>query len=207
MSAPDVRLADERSSALSWSAYAGMFVFGIVMALLGAILPSLADRLRFDVADIGTLFLVMNFGMLACSSLVGLIIDHYGMKLPLAAGAALVAGALGVIVAAQSFAAMIPAVVLLGVGGGALNAATNTLVADLHDDPKRKSSALNMLGVFFGIGALFLPFAIGALIANFGITPLLIAAAALCAAVAVYAAALRFPRPKQPHRLPVGDMP
>ncbi|HEV2213270.1 MAG TPA: hypothetical protein VGS99_07965 [Gammaproteobacteria bacterium] len=44
-----------------------MFVFGIVMALLGAILPSLAGRLRFNVRDIGSLFLVMNFAMLVCS--------------------------------------------------------------------------------------------------------------------------------------------
>jgi FHS family glucose/mannose:H+ symporter-like MFS transporter len=207
MSAPEPQIAAGRTLALSWSAFAGMFVFGIVMALLGAILPSLAERLRFDVADIGTLFLVMNFAMLGCSSVVGLIIDHYGMKVPLAAGALLVAGALAIVTSASTFAALLPAVLLLGIGGGALNAGTNTLIADLHDDAQRKSAALNLLGVFFGVGALLLPFAIGALIATFGVSELLLAAAALCALVGIYAAALRFPAPKQPHRLPVGDMP
>lgn len=207
MSAPDPKIAGVGTLALSWSAYAGMFVFGIVMALLGAILPSLAQRLRFDVADIGTLFLVMNFAMLGCSSIVGLVIDHYGIRLPLAAGAVLVSAALAVIASAGTFTALLPAVLLLGAGGGALNAGTNTLIADLHDDTQRKTAALNLLGVFFGFGALLLPFTIGALIATFGIAELLLAASVLCAGVAVYTALLRFPVPKQPHRLPVGDMP
>jgi fucose permease len=72
---------------LSGAAYAGMFVFGIVMALLGAILPALAGRLAFQVADIGRLFLVMNGAMLAVSLVLGLAMDRFGMKPPLAVGA------------------------------------------------------------------------------------------------------------------------
>jgi hypothetical protein len=49
-----------RLALLSGASYAAIFVFGIVMALLGAILPSLASRLRFGPSDIGALFLVMN---------------------------------------------------------------------------------------------------------------------------------------------------
>ena len=68
MPSPD---RDVRTGLLSAAAYAGMFVFGMVMALLGAVLPSLSERLQFRVADIGTLFLVMNFAMLGCSLLLG----------------------------------------------------------------------------------------------------------------------------------------
>ena len=46
------------------AAYAGMLVFGIVMALLGAVLPALSARLEYSVADIGGLFLAMNSAML-----------------------------------------------------------------------------------------------------------------------------------------------
>lgn len=198
--APRVRL-------LSGSAYAGMFVFGIVMALLGAILPSLAERLRFAVADIGTLFLVMNFAMLLCSLALGLAIDRFGMKPPLSFGPLLVAGALVLIVRAVNFPDLLPAVALLGIGGGAVNGAANTLVADLHEDPQRKSGALNLLGVFFGFGALFLPFTIGALLEKLPLAALLLMASGLCAAAGVFALLLRFPLPKQAHRLPVADMP
>ncbi len=192
---------------LSGAAYAGMFVFGIVMALLGAILPSLAQSLQFDTADIGTLFLVMNAAMLATSLLVGLAMDRFGMKPPMAMGPFLVSAALVLTTRATLFANLLPAVILLGVGGGALNGATNTLVADLHEDPRRKSAALNILGVFFGFGALFLPFTIGALLAWFPVDSLLLAAAALCAGAAVFAAVLPFPAPKQRQALPVAEMP
>lgn len=191
---------------LSGASYAGMFVFGIVMALLGAVLPALSGRLQFAIADIGSLFLVMNFGMLVCSLFIGLAMDRYGIKPPLSAGPLLVAAALVLITRAPMFRDLMPAVLLLGIGGGALNAATNTLVADLHDDPKRKSSALNVLGVFYGVGALFLPFVISILLDRFGVDLLLWSAAALCAGVGAIAAFIGFPPAKQAHALAFGDM-
>jgi fucose permease len=201
------QLDARRLSLLSGAAYAGMFVFGIVMALLGAILPSLADRLQFATADIGTLFLFMNGAMLASSLVLGLAMDRFGMKPLLALGPLVVAGALVIVIRAAAFPALLVAGVLLGIGGGALNGATNTLVADLHDDPRRKSAALNLLGVFFGFGALFLPFAMGALLAWLSVSPLLATAAGLCTGVGVFAMALRFPAPKQGHALPIAKMP
>ncbi len=65
----------------------------------------------------------------------------------------------------------------------------------------------NLLGVFFGFGALLLPFAIGALLARFSLAALLLAAAVPCGLVGLFASTLRFPPPKQGHRLPVADMP
>jgi FHS family glucose/mannose:H+ symporter-like MFS transporter len=94
---------------------------------------------------------------------------------------------------------------LLGVGGGAVNAASNTLVADLHDDPAGKSAALNRLGVVFGFGALLLPFAMGLLLETIGLAGILSAAAALCALVAVYNVVPAFPPPKHAVRLPVRE--
>jgi fucose permease len=192
---------------LTAAAYAGMFVFGIVMALLGAILPALAGRLEFAVADIGTLFLVMNAAMLATSLLLGPAMDRFGMKPPVAFGPLLVASALVIVARSTALSDLFVAVVLLGIGGGALNGATNTLVADLHDDPRRKSAALNLLGVVFGFGALLLPFAIGALLAHFSLAVLLLSAAGLCALAAVFSFGLRFPSPKQVQRLPIREVP
>ena len=183
-----------------------MFVFGIVMALLGAILPLLAERLRFDLAGIGTLFLVMNSCMLACCLVLGLAMDRFGMKPEIVLGPVAVALALLIMPRADRFETLVIGAALLGIGGGALNGATNTLVADLHADPNRKNAALNLLGVFFGIGALFLPFTIGALLARLSLEAILRSAALLCLGAAVYALALRFPAPKQGRRLPAGEM-
>jgi len=191
---------------LTASACSGMFVFGLVMALLGAVLPSLAARLQFTVGDIGALFLVMNFAMLVCCLVLGMAMDRYGMKPALAIGPLLVAAALLLIARASTFAGLHPAVALLGLGGGALNGAANTLTADLHDDPQHKGAALNRVGVFFGFGALLLPFLIGSLLARFGLNMLLLAAAAITAAVGVFAALLRFPVPKQAAQFRVADL-
>lgn len=182
---------------LSLSAYAGMFVFGVVMALVGAILPALAGRFPFDVAGIGTMFLVMNCAMLATSLLLGPAMDGFGIKPPMVLGPLAVASALVLISRAGSFSQLLPAAALLGLGGGAVNGAANTLVADLNDDSKTKSAALNLLGVFFGAGALFLPFSIGALLSTVGVDRLLFTTALLCALAGTFPLLLRFPAPKQ----------
>ena len=199
--------AQARTGLLTAAAFAGMFVFGHVMVLLGAVLPALSSRLVFDAAGIGTLFVWMNTAMLACSLVLGFAMDRYGMKPPLVLGPMLAAGALVLIARASRFEDLIPAVMLMGFGGGALNGATNTLVADLHENAQKKSSALNLLGVFFGIGALFMPFAIGALLEKFSITWLLLAASFLCVVAGVYSGALRFPEPKQGHGIPWHEAP
>lgn len=54
----------------------------------------------------------------------------------MAKGPLFVAGALVLIARAGAFGDLIPAVILLGIGRGALNSGTNTLVADLHDGRK-----------------------------------------------------------------------
>lgn len=195
-----------RLGVLDAVAFAGMLVFGIVMALLGAVMPMLMARLAMGLGDVGTLFLVMNAAMLLASLVVGPATDRVGMKAPIVIGALLVAAALVAVARVGGLAGLLVAVASLGAGGGALNATTNTLVADLHDDPEAKGSALNLLGVFFGFGALILPFSVGALLLTVGFEGLLYAAASLCIVTAAVAIALPFPPPKQGHGLPVAEM-
>jgi fucose permease len=184
-------------------AYASIFVFGIVMALVGAVMPVLIERLALDLGDVGTVFLVSNGAMLAAMIGVGPAMDRFGMKPPLAIGGALVALALVGISRAAGLGSLLAAVALLGLGGSGLNAGANTLVADLHDDPDRKASALNLLGVFFGFGALLMPFGIGALLSSVGLDGLLAAGAVLSALAGTIALAPRFPAPKQAHGVPL----
>jgi MFS transporter, FHS family, glucose/mannose:H+ symporter len=195
-----------RVELLSAAAYSGMLVFGIVMALLGAVLPSISARIRFDLAHAGQLFLVMNFCMLLCSLGVGPAIDRFGMKWPMTLGPLAVGGALMLMAFAAAFQVLLIAVALLGFGGGALNSATNTLVADLHTDAARKNASLNLLGMFFGFGALLLPFVIGSLLSRLGLVAILSGAAVLCAAVAAFSAPLRFPAAKQSSGAPGADV-
>lgn len=191
-----VTQARRSTSALDAIAYAGIFVFGIVMALLGAVMPLLTERLGLSLGDVGTVFLVTNGSMLAASIITGPAIDRFGMRLPLGLGAMLVGVALSSIAVSRSTSGLLLAVSLLGLGGGAVNATANTLIADLHEDAEEKAAALNVLGVFFGFGALLLPFSIGALLSTVGLTNLLFAAGALAVVTGLVANRMRFPPPK-----------
>jgi len=174
-----------------------MFLFGIAAALLGATLPLLSGRLEIGLGRVGTLFLVMNACMLASSFALGALQDRHGMKPSLVAGPLVVGAALLVVAGAQSYTQLLLAVALLGVGGTALNGASNALVADLHEDPAAKSAALNRVGLFFGFGALFIPFLIGLLLRAAGLGGILTGGAALCILVAMANALPVYPAAKQ----------
>jgi FHS family glucose/mannose:H+ symporter-like MFS transporter len=199
-------VAPLRRDALGAVARAGMSVFGIVIALFGAVMPVLLDRLSLGLADVGLVFLVTNGAMLGASVVVGPAMDRVGMKAPLVLGALLVASALVAIAHVPTLRALLAAAAALGFGGGMLNAGTNTLVADLYDDPAAKASALNVLGAFYGVGALLLPASVGALLSRVGLLPLMGTAAALCAVIAAATAALAFPAPKQARGVPLAQV-
>lgn len=188
------------------AAYAGHFLFGIVMALLGAILPALSSRVGLDLAQAGALFLAMNFCILVSSLGLGPLMDRYGMKPPLVVGPLLAAAALVAVALARRYSELPWALALLGLGGGALNGAGNTLVADLHTAPGERAAALNRLGVFYGIGALVIPLAIGLLLDRVELTTILLGAALLCLLVAGANALAALPPPKHERHVAPGEV-
>jgi len=52
-------------------------------------------------------------------------------------------------------------ILLIGIGGGVVNGATNALVSDISE--REKGADLSLLGVFYGIGALGMPVVLGML--------------------------------------------
>jgi fucose permease len=191
---------------LSGAAYAGMFGFGIVMALLGALLPVLARRLQFDLSHAGDLFLIMNAAMLVTTLALGPLLDRFGHKAPLVIAPLFVAVALGLISRVTTFEGLVTALMFLGIGGGALNQVTNTLIADLYQDVRKKRAELNILGIFFGFGALFVPFTIGSLLTHLGLAKILYLALALSLIPAVLSIPLVFPAPQQREGVPLAEV-
>jgi len=191
-----------RAGWLTAACYGGMFVFGIVMAVIGALLP----RLSIGMAQSGNLFLGLTSTMLVSMLCLGPAMDRFGKKTPLALGALLVALALALMAVSRTYESLLAAVALLGVGGGALNGGTNLLIADLHTDPRRKNAALSALGIFFGFGALFLPFVLGSLVELLRLDTILWLAAAPTAAVALLFLALAFPPAKRAQGLSLQEV-
>lgn len=179
----------------------GMLTFGIVLTVLGAVLPTVIERFGIDKAQAGSLFLLMTFGILAGSLVFGPMVDRYGYKGMLLLATLLIAIGLEGIAFASSLALLRVAIAFIGFGGGIINGGTNALVADISSD--EKSASLNLLGVFFGIGAVGVPFALATLSGSFSNRALIAGVGALVVIPLLFIAATPFPAPKQPQGFPI----
>lgn len=174
------------------SACAGMFLFGIALVLLGTLfgLPAMRERLELNTlvrqGDLQTLLL---FGVLISTVFIGPLMDRFGHKLVLVLSAVLVAVALAGFGFADGYRSAQFLSLALGIGGGGLNMATNVLVSDIYNE--NRGARLNQLGVFFGVGALFMPFVTAWVVR--AITQLVLVSALLSAACAIAYAVLKFP--------------
>jgi fucose permease len=184
------------------AAYLGMLIFGIVLTTLGAVLPSIIVRFGIDTAVAGTLFLLMSFGIMTGSLVFGPLVDRYGYKWLLLASAALILAGLEGIAFASSLGMMRAAVLLIGFGGGIINGAVNALVADISAEGER-GAAISLLGVFFGLGAVGVPFALGMLLGHFSYGAILTGVGVVVLAAIAFVAITEFPAPKQPQGFPL----
>ena len=178
------------------SACAGILVFGIVLAILGTIfgLPAMRLRLQVSLAEQGTLILLLYLGIFVGSLFIGPLIDHLGNKSNLLAASLIVAAAMMVFAAARSFLTASLAAILLGIGGGGLNTCTNVLVSDLYAE--RRGPMLNLLGIFFGVGAISIPLMAASIEGRFTIPQLFLFCAVLSALCALWYAVISFPPAK-----------
>jgi MFS transporter, FHS family, glucose/mannose:H+ symporter len=173
-----------------------MLVFGIVLAILGTVfgLPAMRERLQISLAQQGTLFLLLYLGIFVSSLSVGPLIDHLGAKANLLTSSLIVALAMILFSGAHSFVGASGAAILLGFGGGGLNTCTNVLVSDLYVE--RRGPMLNLLGIFFGVGAISIPLTAVSIEGRFTIPQLFLFCAILAASCALWYALISFPPPK-----------
>jgi MFS transporter, FHS family, glucose/mannose:H+ symporter len=186
------------------AAYLGMLIFGIVLTTLGAVLPSIIERFGIDTAAAGTLFLLMSFGIMAGSLVFGPFVDRYGYKWLLLASATLILTGLEGIAFASSLGTMRAAVLFIGFGGGIINGGVNALVADVSAEGER-GAAISLLGVFFGLGAVGVPFALSVLLGRFSYSAIVAGVGAVVLAAILFIAVTRFPAPKQPQGFPIAE--
>ncbi len=178
-----------------------MLTFGIVLTTLGSVLPSVIERFGINKAEAGSLFLLMTFGILAASLVFGPMVDRYGYKGMLLAATGLIAVGLEGIAFAASMGTLRIAIVAIGLGGGIINGGANALVADISSE--EKGANLSLLGVFFGAGAMGVPFVLAVLTGRFTQSVLIAGVGALVMVPLAFIAATPFPAPKQPQGFPI----
>ncbi len=188
------------------AAAAGMFTFGMVIAMLGTLfgLPAMRERLALDFAEQGALLGMLSMGLLVSSVIAGPLLDRLGAKLVLCAASLMVSGSLVGFALASGFATAAAAAVLLGAGGSWLNVGTNALVADVF--PEARGRWLNLLGVFFGVGALFVPLLVSLAFDALSVPGTMLVCASVAAATLAISAALRFPPPQSSAPFSLTDM-
>jgi FHS family glucose/mannose:H+ symporter-like MFS transporter len=173
------------------TACAGLFTFGIMTSFLGATLQEWSARLAFDLARGGALFSFLYFPQIPMVFLAGPLIDRFGKKPVLVTGFLFSAGALVGMAYAPSYAVLGGLLIVLGLGSSAAMAAANTLIPDLY--PDNPSSALNLGGIFFGVGAIFFPWVVTLMTSRLGLAATLWMIALLVAAVSVVGLLQTFP--------------
>jgi MFS transporter, FHS family, glucose/mannose:H+ symporter len=176
---------------LMGTACAGLFTFGVMTSFLGATLPELRARSGIDLTQGGTLFSFLYFPQVPMVFLAGPLIDRFGKKLVLAAGFFCSALALVGMAYAHSYTLLGALLVVLGLGASSAMAASNTLIPDLY--PENPSSALNLGGIFFGVGAVFFPWLVALMAQRLGLVKTLWFIALLVGMVTLAAMLQRFP--------------
>jgi fucose permease len=87
---------------------------------------------------------------------------------------------------------------LIGWGGGMINGATSALVSDISEDHgENKGANLSLFGVFFGVGALGMPFIISFLSVRYETNEIVAGIGSAMIVALVLNLALTFPKPKQ----------
>lgn len=185
------------------AACVGMLMFGIVMALLGALLPSVIVKYGMSKADAGTLFLFMSFGMLPGNLIFGPVVDRFGYKGLLVVCTIVIFGGFIGIALAQSAFWLKFSLFFIGFAGSVINGGTNALVSDISTESR--GSGLSFLGIFFGIGAFGIPFALGTLLDLFTYEMIITGVGALFLLPLIFFAMLKFPSPKHARGFPVSE--
>jgi MFS family permease len=162
-------------------------------------------KIKFNLNEIasGTLFSILPFGILTGSLLFGPIVDKFGYKLMLSVSCLLLAAGFEGIAFSHSTGLLKVCIFLTGLGGGAINGATNSLVADISD--RDKGANLSLLGVFFGIGALGMPLLLGMMEQSFSFESIVASIGIFSAATAIFFMLIKMPLPKQRQGFPVKE--
>jgi MFS family permease len=182
------------------TACAGMLLFGVCMITLGSVASDLKEKLQLSELASGTLFSILPLGFIAGSFIFGPIADKYGYKILLVISSLCLFAGFEGLAFTKSAGLLKLFILLIGIGGGAINGATNALVSDISE--KEKGANMSLLGVFYGLGALGMPLILGLLKNRINFEMIVSAVGAITFLTGIYYLIIKFPPPKQARGVP-----
>lgn len=139
--------------------FAGIAVFAMSSQVMPPGLESIAEDFTLTAFRRGSLFAFQYAGYFATSLVGGWASDHFGRKRFLCLGFYLTA--LGLVSAsfAPGYGALAASMMLIGGGGGFVEALTSVLISDLYAEQSGRQ--LNLSQIFYNVGAIGMSFAVG----------------------------------------------
>ena len=141
---------------LIFAAIVAIFVYGMIAAMLGTILPELSDRFHLTPTQNGTIAFAQALGLIIASVGVGPLLDTGGKQIGIILGLAFIAVTLFALPRSPGFRSIVLLLFLLGVGAGIVVTGANALISDVS--AAHRATALNLVNLFFGLGGLATPF-------------------------------------------------
>jgi FHS family glucose/mannose:H+ symporter-like MFS transporter len=132
---------------------------GVVMELLGPMLPVLSRRWSLDDTQAGYLFIGQWVTSIVGMLLSGVLVERYGSRITLAIGLLLMAVGMSGL-ASDGWILGFASVCIFGAGSGVTTPAANLLIA--KSNPSKSAAALNLLNSSWGVGAMACPFLVAA---------------------------------------------
>jgi fucose permease len=167
------------------------FSGGFLMAAIGPVQPALAARTGVTLAELKWLMPAIFAGSIGSQFIVGPLRDRLGRRRVLTVALLVLAGTGLAIALTWWLWLLLLAAFLYGVGYGSFSLSGNVMSSELV--PERRASAVNLVNLFFGLGAFVGPLVISLLLRRAGVSlPALWIGAALLVGSAI-AASLTLP--------------
>lgn len=173
----------------------GMLLFGIGLITLGSLAPDLKVKFLLDDLSAGTLFSILPIGILVGSLVFGPVCDRYGYKIILISACVGMCIGFEGIAWSTTFQPLKAFILIFGLSAGIINGAMNAVVSDISKESK--GANLSLLGVFFGVGALGMPFVLGLLKHQYTSFQVVSAIGWFTLAVGIFYAFISFPPSKK----------
>ncbi len=138
---------------------AAMTQHGVVLLLLGPVLPSIMETFRIDTSAAGMMLGLSSLGFALGPLIAGALADRAGVRLVFFLGLATEALVLGLLGMAPSFLLVVAAAFVFGLASAFVETAVNVVPALLQR--RQAGSLMNVVHLFFSVGAFVSPFLAG----------------------------------------------
>lgn len=146
---------DTQKKSMFYHCYYGFFINGMVVLLIGAVLPYLMDAAGLSYGITGGLLSTMAIGNLCASFICPVFSEKFGRKLTVVMLAAFFPICLTIITFLPPIPVLYVCFFLMGIGRGSVTIFNNSIVNDYGDGTP---ASQNILHTFFAFGAFLAPF-------------------------------------------------